>query len=297
MAVHLHRVGAESEPERFQWSPRDCSLYALAIGAGIDDVAYTTEGNVGVPQRVYPTFAFAVVAALSSRWPDPCFATGDFPLERVVLGEQGLVIHQPLAPRGDVTVRTRVAGIHDKGSAALIVLDQQAVDTATGVPVFTSTVDLFVSGEGGFGGPPRPATDRQPMPERPRDLEHADRALPVQTLLYRHGGNDANPAHVDPAFAARAGWPGPILTGQNTLGFACRAVVRTLASDDPSRLQSVGARFVAPAFNGDELRTEMWLDRSLGESGLVESTEMRVRFRVRNQRGEIVIDRGLARLD
>jgi acyl dehydratase len=102
---------------------------------------------------------------------------------------------------------------------------------------------------------------------------------------------------VDPAFAARAGWPGPILTGQNTLGFACRALVRSLASDDPNRLRSVGGRFVAPAFNGDELRTEMWVDRPLDESGSAERTEMRVRFRVSNQHGQIVIDRGLARLD
>src|SRR5687768_8599194 len=119
MGMYLDRVGAESDPVSFAWGPRSCSLYALAVGAGIDDVAFTTEGQAGEPQLVYPTFAFSIVAELSSRWPDPCFGTGDFPLERVVLGEQGLVLHQPLGPLGEVTVRTRVAGIHDKGSAAL----------------------------------------------------------------------------------------------------------------------------------------------------------------------------------
>src|SRR5262245_44236208 len=111
MAVYLHRVGAESEPQRFAWRPRDCSLYALAVGAGIYGLAFTTEGNAGVPQRVYPTYALAIVSEMSAGWPDPCFGTGDFALERVVLGEQQLVLHRPLEPEGDVVVRTSVSGI------------------------------------------------------------------------------------------------------------------------------------------------------------------------------------------
>jgi acyl dehydratase len=288
MAVYLHRVGAESEPAGYRWGPRACSLYALAVGAGIDDLAFTTEGNAGVLQRVYPTFALAIVAEVSSQWPDPCFGTGDFPLERVVLGEQGLVVHQPLLPEGVVTVRTRVASIHDKGSAALVVLEARAIDAASGEAVFTSTVDMFVTGEGGFGGPARQPTGSEPMPARSCDRSMEMATLPVQTLLYRHGGNDANPAHVDPQFALRAGWAGPILAGQNTLGIACRAVVHGVTDGDPSRIRSVRGRFVAPASNGDVLRTEMWLEDADGRD--------LVRFRVVDQHARIVIDRGLVEL-
>jgi acyl dehydratase len=288
MTMYLHRVGFESEPERFSWTARDCSLYAIAIGAGMDDVAFTTEGNAGVEQRVYPTFPFAVVAALADAWPDPCFGTGDFPLERAVLGEQALELHRPVGTEGDVETRSRVAGIHDKGSGALIVIEQRAVDRESGLPAFTSTVRMFVTGEGGFGGEREAGPRREPPPDIPPDHVVEARTLPIQTLLYRHGGNDANPLHLDPAFARRAGWDGPILTGQNVLGFAGRALVHAVLDGDPDRLQSIEGRFSTPAYNGDTLRTEIWLGGDgAGAPG--------VRFRVRNGEGAVVVDRGAAR--
>jgi acyl dehydratase len=292
VTVFLNRVGAESVAIHHAWRPRDCSLYALAVGAGIDDVAFTTEGNAGVAQRVYPTFAFAIVAEVAAQWEDPCFGTGDFALEHVVLGEQGLTIHRPLQTSGDVAVRTRVAGIHEKGSAALIVLDQRASDAATGEPVFTSTVDLLVRGEGGFGGDARPPTGRGAMPPGPCDVVVDAPTLAVQTLLYRHGGNDANPLHVDTAFARRAGLRGPILSGQNTLGIACRAIVHAIAGGDPDSVRSIGGRFVAPAYNGDPLRVELWLD----PADPAAAGGRAVRFRVLDPDGQAVVDRGLAEL-
>jgi len=288
MTMYLDRVGFESAPEPFSWKPRDCSLYALAIGAGIDDVEFTTEGNAGVEQRVYPTFPFAVVSALADAWPDPCFGTGDFPMERAVLGEQALELHRPIEPSGDVETTSRVAGIYDKGSGALIVIEQRAVDRATHAPVFTSTVRMFVTGEGGFGGERDPGPRREPPPDAPPDHVVEAPTLPTQTLLYRHGGNDANPLHIDAAFARRAGWDGPILTGQNVLGFAGRALVHTALSGDAGRLGAIEGRFSTPAYNGDTLRTEIWLDREgAGTSG--------AKFRVRNQTGVVIVDRGAAR--
>ena len=205
MTMNLDRVGFESEPERFAWTPQDCSLYAIAIGAGLDDVAFTTEGNAGATQLVYPSFPFAVVSALADSWPDPCFGTGDFPLERAVLGEQALELHRPVATAGEVDTVARVAGIYDKGSGALVVIEQRATDHATGEPAFTSTVRMFITGEGGFGGEREAGPGREPLPDSPPDHSTEARTLPIQTLLYRHGGHDANPLHFDPEFARRGG--------------------------------------------------------------------------------------------
>ena len=283
--MHLHRVGAVSVPVSFSWRPRDCSLYALAVGGAVEDVAFTTEGNAGTPQLVYPTFAFAVVAAIADSWPDPCFDTGDFPLEHAVLGEQSLTIHTPLAPEGDVAVEVRVAGIHDKGSGALVVLEQVATAAGSDAPAFTSTVGLFIRGEGGFGGDPAPRSAAPEIPDRAPDDTVAMQTLAIQTALYRHAGNDTNPIHVDPAFARGAGFEGPILTGQNTLGVAGRALVHTVCDGDPARLHVLGGRFVAPAYNGDELITEVWR---------VDATT--ASFRVTSSRDTTLVDRGLARL-
>ncbi len=290
--MYLDRVGAVSDPVPYTWEPRDCSLYALAVGAGLHEPAFTTEGQTGVPQKVYPSFAFTVAAALAGDWPDPCFATGDFPLEKVVLGEQGLRVHRALEPAGAVTVRVRVAGIYDKGSAALVELEQEAFDETDGTPVFTASVGLFVMGEGGFGGERGAASAASgPVPERAPDARVEQATLPIQTLLYRHGGNDDNPVHLDAEFAARAGWDGPILTGQNTLGFACHALVDAVADGEPGGLRSLRGRFAQPAYNGDLLTTELWLGDDVGVD---DHGHTLVRFRVRNQHDAVVVDRGSA---
>ena len=124
-------------------------------------------------------------------------------------------------------------GIYDKGSGALVVIEQRATDHATGEPAFTSTVRMFITGEGGFGGEREAGPGREPLPDSPPDHSTEARTLPIQTLLYRHGGHDANPLHFDPEFTRRAGWDAPILTGQNVLGFACRALVHTVARRRP----------------------------------------------------------------
>ena len=99
-------------------------------------------------------------------------------------------------------------------------LEQVATATGSGAPAFTSTVGLFIRGEGGFGGEPAPRNAAPEIPDRASDDTVAMQTLAIQTALYRHAGNDTNPIHVDPAFARGAGFEGPILTGQNTLGVA-----------------------------------------------------------------------------
>ena len=87
---------------------------------------------------------------------------------------------------------------------------------------------------------------------------------PVQTLLYRYAGNDRNPLHSEPETAHKHGFREPILMGQNTLGYACRAIVHALADGDPSRVRSIAGRFAAAGYNGDTLVTEMWHGADVG---------------------------------
>jgi hypothetical protein len=146
LTVDLDRIGAESAETERSWDAPACALYALALGAGFDQPAFVAG------REVYPTFVMSLSAAEAATWPDPAFATGDFDLHRVVLGQQSLVLHVPVEPTGRVRMRTRVASILDKGSGALITLETIAVDAETGDDAFTSASSLFVVGEGGFGG-------------------------------------------------------------------------------------------------------------------------------------------------
>jgi acyl dehydratase len=287
--MYLDRVGAVSPPSRRQWAPRDCALYALALGAGWDELAFAAEGPA---QLVYPTFVLSgVMAAEAEAWPDPGFATGDYAPHEIVQGEQALAVHAPIPPAGDVLSRTRVAGIYDKGSGALVVLEVAARDRASGEPLFTAATSLFVRGHGGFGGERGPRGPAREVPARPPDLRVTWPTPPVQTLLWRHAGNDPNAIHLDPEVARRAGFRAPILSGLNTLGFACRALVHGIAGGRPERLRSLAGRFASPGYNGDALTAEIWTDLGPDERG-----DAVTLFRVVNQEGAALIEQGRATL-
>ena len=287
--MHLDRVGAVSPPSRRQWTPRDCALYALALGAGWDKLAFASDGVGADHQLVYPTFALTICAAESQSWSDPGFATGDYEPHQLVLGSQSLEVAHPLPARGDVTVRTRVAGIDDKGSGALVRLEIAAADTGTGARAFTAGISLFVIGGGGFGGTRGPREPDRTPPRRAPDLSVTYQTADNQTLLYRHAGNDANAIHIDPTVAERAGFKGPILAGQNTLGFAARAVIEAVCDGDPARVRSIDGRFAAPGYNGDRLTTEMWFGLGVGADA---RGRLIVAIRVVNQDGAVLVDRG-----
>ena len=207
--MYLDRIGVESRPERHTWQPDACALYAIAVGVGMADEAFTLDTFHGKDQLAYPTFVLSgVLSAERQTWPDPGFMTGDYDWDDLVLGEQAIVFHRSVPAIGDVNVVTRVGAIDDKGSGALVVLESVATDNTTCQPMFTASTGVFVVGQGSFGG------ERGPASAEPRRLPRArpDATLhavtsPVQTLLYRYAGNDRNPLHSEPETAGQARLP------------------------------------------------------------------------------------------
>jgi len=288
--MDLDRVGFESEPKRITWGPADCSLYALSLGAGFDELPFVTEGAIGHPQQVFPTFVLAgVMSEESASWTHPGFHTGDYEVHQIVHGEQRLELFSRVEPEGDVLVRTRVGGIYDKGSGALVELIVHADHRASGEPLFAAVTSLFLRGEGGFGGEKGPARPQLTPPERSPDFEISYPTLAVQSLLYRHGGRDPHPIHLDPEVARRGGMKAPILMGLNTLGMAGRAVLHTIGDSDPDRMRSLDGRFAAPAYNGDTLTTQMWVGDDID---LQPGEDQAVLYQVVSQEGVVLLDRG-----
>ena len=106
--MHLERVGAVSPPSRRRWTPRDCALYALALGAGWDELAFASDGVGESAQLVYPTFALSISAAESQSWSDPGFSTGDYEPHQLVLGSQSLEL-APSTPHAATSQYARVS--------------------------------------------------------------------------------------------------------------------------------------------------------------------------------------------
>jgi acyl dehydratase len=256
MSLNFDLVGVDSEPAEKSWTAADVLLYALGVGAGqadpLAELEFTTENSIGVQAKVLPTFGNMITGGGRGR------SLGDFDPAAFVHAEQAFTLHRPLPTAGTSRSVSRVAGIYDKGSAALVVTESAAVDAATGEPLVTARGSIFIRGEGGFGGDRGPGQDWA-MPSGAPDEQVTYRTRPDQALLYRLTG-DRNPLHSDPKFAARGGFARPILHGMCTYGYTGRALLHAVCGSEPARFQSMEGRFTRPVIPGDELTVSIWAD-------------------------------------
>ena len=66
MPIKPDAVGAESEPFERSWDSTACLLYALGVGAGSEELAFTTENSQGVEQQAVPTMGLILVGGAES---------------------------------------------------------------------------------------------------------------------------------------------------------------------------------------------------------------------------------------
>lgn len=247
-------LAAEPRSAEITWDHKDIQLYHLGLGAGApatdpDELRYTLESKL----HVLPSFAtvagagMGVVGGLS--------APGiEVNLAAVLHGGQTITLHRPIPVEGKAVTTSKVAAVYDKTKAAILVLRTEVADDDG--PLWTSDAQIFVRGEGGFGGERGPST-RLPAPEGEPDKTVERPVREEQALLYRLSG-DWNPLHADPEFAKLAGFDRPILHGLCTYGMTLKAVVDTLLGGDVSRVRSYSTRFTGIVFPGETLRIRMW---------------------------------------
>ncbi|QGZ55012.1 MaoC/PaaZ C-terminal domain-containing protein [Paraburkholderia acidiphila] len=269
------------------YTARDAMLYSLAVGYGAnpvdsDDLAFVYEKALRVP----PTLA--VVLGFPGFWARDPRAGIDW--VRLLHGEQSLVMHKPLPAAATVIGRSRITRVVDKGAGkgALLEIQRSITDKASGELYATVTQLTFCRGDGGFsannGLSDEAPAPPPPMPERAPD-HHCDLPTrPETALIYRLCGDD-NALHADPHVARAAGFERPILHGLATWGVAAHAVLKTLCASDPQRLAAFHARFTAPVYPGETIRTEMWRD----------GNEVSFRARVL-ERDVLVLNHGRAQL-
>jgi acyl dehydratase len=254
MPIDPNAVGTTSDPVERSWTSKDCLLYAVGVGAGTQELPFVTENSHGVDQQVLPTFAVIVGGGGGGAMR----SVGDFDFSKLVHGEQSFTLHSPIPVEGRVRTVSKIVGIYDKGSGAVIETEAESVDAETEEPRFSTRSAVFIRGEGGFGGDRGPSK-RTELPERAPDHTVAYQTLPEQALIYRLSG-DRNPLHSDPEFAKLAGFDRPILHGLCTYGFTGRALLHTLCDSDPARFTSMSGRFTSPVFPGEKLEVAMWTD-------------------------------------
>lgn len=252
MAINPDAVGTKGDPIEVSWTSKDCLLYAVGVGAGTDELAFTTENTADVEQLVFPTFPVVIGWGRGSAMRN----IGSFNPALLVHGQQSVTLHRPLPVEGTATLQSEITAIHDKGKAAVVVSATTA--TMDGEPLYTNTSSAFIRGEGGWGGDRGPSGPQNVPPDRAPDHEVTYQTSPDQALVYRLSG-DRNPLHSDPAFAAMGGFDRPILHGLCTYGFTGRALLHTLCESDPARFGHVEGRFTSPVMPGEALTVQMWV--------------------------------------
>ncbi|MBG0855669.1 MaoC family dehydratase N-terminal domain-containing protein [Streptomyces spinoverrucosus] len=248
-------LAAEPRTGEITWTPKDVLLYHLGIGAGLpatdpDELRYTLESRL----HVLPSFATVAGAGSPGVISGLSMPGVEVDLARVLHGGQALRLHRSIPAAGTATATSRIAAVYDKGKAAVLVLRTEVAD-ADG-PLWTNDAQIFVRGEGGWGGERGPSARlEEPGGQPDRTVERAVRE--DQALLYRLSG-DWNPLHADPEFAKVAGFERPILHGLCTYGMTLKAVVDTLLGGDVTRVRAYATRFAGVVYPGETLRIRMW---------------------------------------
>ena len=291
MAKFDDLIGKELARGTWSWTADEALLYAVGIGAGLEEpyaeLQFTTENTENLPQQVIPSF-LTLASTGRQLWMKPLGfkervwggISWGWP-EGMVHGDEAVTLARSLPTSGTADVSLLLAGVYDKGSGALVIVDKKVVSTDTGEMLGTTRSGFFIRGQGGFGGPRSPA-EEQPWTkqERDPDITVVHHTSPGQSLIYRLSG-DRNPHCTDPARARADGFERPIFQGMGTYGFACRALIKGLCDGDVRRFGSMFARFSQPLYPGETLETRIW------------RTERGAQFQTIASQTRLVLDRGI----
>ena len=281
MPLNPAAVGAVGDVRTMSWNSKDALLYAVGIGAGQNDLPFTTENTKEVQQVVFPTFAVVAGSGTTSPGKSAMAEIGTFNWAMLVHGSQAITLHRPIPVEAEATVQDKVVAMYDKGKAAVVVTEAET-KLKTGELLWTTRSSVFIRGEGGWDGERGPSGPQNEPPVKAPDHEVTLQTSPDQAFVYRLSG-DRNPLHTDPSFAAIGGFDRPILHGLCSYGFTGRALLGALCNNDVTKFKHIEGRFSSPVMPGDALTVRMW---NVGAGETVFTTSVGDR---------VVIDQGLVR--
>lgn len=185
----------------------------------------------------------------------------------------------------DRTLRSKIVGIHKRGSGASVETESELVGEEDGEVYYRMVSGAFMVGADRFTDSGISHSEKVEVPDRPPDAVEQIETLPQQALLYRLSG-DYNPLHVSPDAAEAFGFESPILHGLCTLGITARAVLKRYCGNDPELWKAIKARFASPVLPGQTLVVEMWRE---GPTRVVVQTKVK-------ETGKVVINNAYVEL-
>ena len=203
----------------------------------------------------------------------------------VLHGEHDFFFHQPIVPGLRLFSRSTLTCVRGTRAGTTFVVRSETA-THDGDPVCTQYSTCLVRGETsdsihGEAPPVRPDVRKEPG-EKWRHALALD-----QTRRYADAARDYSAYTIDPAVAAKAGFPAPTVHGMLTLSLAARALVDRRCDGETRRLKRLGCRFAHPLFllAGQSVEVEHWT----GPGGFIG-------FEAVDNAGNIVIRNGYAQV-
>ena len=251
-------------------------------------IAYAAAPNDTHPRHTAGELAppvFAIVPVWDVMTAAAALVTPRQAFEAVVHAEQDMRFYRPIAP-GDV-LRSKAAPVYVavRGVGTTVAVRTETVDTS-GAPVNEQFVTLFFRGsfEGDSGGQPAPEHKLTAATKAgPPVAEVTYRFDEDQTFRYAEASGDPVPIHLDDAAARAVGLPGIIIHGLCTMAFCGRAVIESVAGNDPTRLARLAVKFSRPVRPGQEITVRMYA-----------ASDGTYCFEALNAEGQAVVKDGLA---
>lgn len=261
-------IGTSVGWRKIEYNWRDVALYALAVGAGEDELEYYFEKNMktlpafGVvpyfnainnePQRPLPYPAANLAHDLMVKELGTDFAQG------LHMGHE-IIVHRPIDPiKGSLVFNDTISAIYDRGEGkGVIVETRQPVYDEAGNLLCENISTTHMQTQGGYGGP-KPPNGKKQYPDREPDYVVDFTLSKTQGALYRLTG-DTNYLHIDPEYAATAGFGGQvIMQGLASYGIACRMAIKGVIPHEPERMKRFTAQMRSVGFPGIPVQMRGW---------------------------------------
>lgn len=250
--------GPWGEEVKINYQKRDVLLYA--VGIGIRDLGFVYEGH---PQfAVFPTFPIRFGGTGA---PIDLNAVPNSPGPLNIDAERYLEMVKPLPVEGEVSVRSRVIGVHPRGKGNGFVESESIVTDSDGDVYVKMVNGSFRRGVEQLGdiepfeGAGQTFSEKIPVPDSDPATTTEAIIPDNQAHIYRLSG-DYNPLHIDPEAARFGGFNEPILHGLCTFGYCGQLLLGALCDNDASRFRKIKVRFSSPVFPGDVLQVRAWED-------------------------------------
>ena len=168
-------------------------------------------------------------------------------------GAQDMKFYKYIYPGDEISYTAEICDIEDKGSGELIKMHVISTDIMER-KVVESDWELFIRG---IGSGRKPVSDkpRESASKEPKEVLFSKVINVPQdiTSRYSKASNDMNPIHLDEEVAKKAGFPGIVVHGMCTMAMTAQGIIQSFTNSEQVTLSSLGVRFSAPVFPGDEL--------------------------------------------